>query len=103
MRILVDAVGQHAALVEAHIAGRCADQTAYGVFLHIFRHIEPHQFNAQSVGQLLGNLSLANAGWAREEIVADRLFRLSQTSAAEFDCARQRLNRFFLTEHNALQ
>jgi hypothetical protein len=38
--ILVDAVGQQAALVEADIAGRRADQPRDRVALHIFRHVE---------------------------------------------------------------
>ena len=45
VRVLVDAVGQHAALVKAHIAGRCADQARDGVLFHIFRHIKAQQFH----------------------------------------------------------
>ena len=47
MRMLVDAVGQQAALVEADIARRRADQARNRVALHIFRHVEAQQFDAE--------------------------------------------------------
>jgi hypothetical protein len=47
VRMLVDAVGEEPALVEADIAGRRADQPRYGVALHIFRHIEADQLDAE--------------------------------------------------------
>jgi len=47
MRMLVDAVGQQAALVEADIARGRADQARHGMALHIFRHVEADQFDAQ--------------------------------------------------------
>ena len=47
MRMLVDAVGQQAALVEADIAGRRADQARDRVALHIFRHVEAQQLDAE--------------------------------------------------------
>ena len=47
VRMLVDAVGQQAALVEADIAGRRADQPRDGVALHVFRHVEADQLDAE--------------------------------------------------------
>ena len=47
MRVLVDAVGQKPALVEADIAGRRADQAADRVALHVFRHVEAQQLDAE--------------------------------------------------------
>src|SRR6516225_5558953 len=47
VRMLVDAVGEQPALVEADIAGRRADQPRHGVALHIFRHVEADQLNAE--------------------------------------------------------
>ena len=62
VRMLVDAVGEQAALVEADIARRCADQPRDRVPLHVFRHVEADQLDAERGGQLLGHLGLADAG-----------------------------------------
>ena len=43
VRMLVDAVGQQAALVEADVARRRADQPRHGVPLHVLRHVEADQ------------------------------------------------------------
>nr|GFD08814.1 hypothetical protein [Tanacetum cinerariifolium] len=47
MRVLVHRIGEQTALVEADVAGRCADQPADRVTLHIFGHVEPLQRNAE--------------------------------------------------------
>ena len=62
VRMLVDAVGEQAALVEADIAGRRADQARDGVPLHVFRHVEADDLDAERRGELLGHLGLADAG-----------------------------------------
>ena len=62
MRMLVDAVGQQTALVETDIAGRRADQARDRVPLHVFRHVEADQFDAERQRQLLGDFGLADAG-----------------------------------------
>jgi hypothetical protein len=103
MRVLVDAVGQQPALVEADIARRRADQAADRVLLHVFRHVEAQQFHAERVGQLLGDLGLADAGGAGEEVVADGLFRLAQAGAGQLDRRGQRLDRLVLAEDHALE
>ena len=90
VRMLVDAVGQQAALVEADIARRRADQAGDRVPLHVFRHVEAQQLDAQRIGQLLGDLGLADAGRAGEQVVADRLFRLAQAGAGQLDRRGQR-------------
>jgi hypothetical protein len=40
VRMLIDAIGQQAALIEPDIAGRRADQPRDRVPLHVFRHVE---------------------------------------------------------------
>ena len=87
MRMLIDAVGQQPALVEADIAGRRADQPRNGVALHVFRHVEADQLDAERSRKLLGDLGLADAGRAREQITADRLFRFAQAGAGQLDRA----------------
>jgi hypothetical protein len=96
MRMLVDLVGQQAALVEADIAGRRADQPRDGVALHIFRHVEAQQFDAERRRQLLGDFGLADAGRAGEQIGADRLVGFAQAGTRQLDRRRQRLDRLFL-------
>ncbi len=39
-----------------------------GVPLHVFRHVEAQQFDAEHLGQLLGDLRLADAGRPGEEV-----------------------------------
>ena len=101
--MLVDAVGQEPALVEADVARRGADQPRDGVLLHVLRHVETEQLDAHQVGELARHLGLADAGGAREEIAADRFLGLAQAGAGELDGAGQRLDRLFLAEHQALQ
>ena len=78
MRRLVYGVRQQAALVEPDIARRRADQARDGMAFHIFRHVEAHQLDAERLGKLAGHLGLADTGWAGEQVVADRLFRLAK-------------------------
>ncbi len=103
MRMLINAVGQETALVEADITRRRADQAADGVALHVFRHVETDQLHAHDVGELFGDFSLADAGRTAEQIAADRLLRLTQARARELDRRRQRVDRSILTEHDALE
>src|SRR5712691_5550682 len=103
MRMLVDAVGQEPALVEADITGRRADQPRDGVPLHVFRHIEADQLDAHAGGQLLRHLGLADAGRAGEQIAADRLFRLAQSGASKLDRRRQRHDRLVLAVDDGLE
>ena len=47
VRRLVDRVGQQAALIEADVAGRRADQARHRVPLHVLRHVEAQEADAQ--------------------------------------------------------
>ncbi len=64
MRMLVDAVSEQSALVEADIAWRRADQARHGVPLHILAHVEAEQLDAQQKRELARDLGLADAGGA---------------------------------------
>ena len=64
MGMLVDAVGEEPALVEADIARRRADQARDRVLLHVLRHVEAQELDAHQRGELLGDLGLADAGGA---------------------------------------
>jgi hypothetical protein len=52
------------------------------VALHVFRHVEAQQFDAERGGELLGDFRLADAGGAREQVGADRLLRFAQPARA---------------------
>ena len=91
------------ALVEADIAGRRADQPAHRVPLHVFRHVEAQQLDAERRGKLLGDLGLADAGRAGEQVGADRLLGIAQAGAGELDGRGQRLDRLVLAVDDALQ
>src|SRR3546814_1590964 len=71
--------------------------------LHIFRHVEPLQRNAEQSRKLASNLCLADAGRAGEEIVADRLVGITQAGTAQLDRGTQHLDRLVLTEDDTLQ
>src|SRR5690606_1569740 len=103
MRRLADRAGQHAAMVEADIARRSAEQARHAVPLHVFRHVEAGQLHTHDVGKLTRHLGLADTRRAREEIAADRLFRLAQAGPRQLDRTRQRLDRLILSIDHALQ
>ena len=103
VRMLVDAVGQQAALIEADIAGRRADQPRDGVALHVFRHVEADQLDAERGGELAGDFGLADAGRTREQVGADRLLRLAQAGAGELDRRGDLLDRRVLAVDDPLQ
>ncbi len=73
------------------------------MLLHVFRHVEAQKLDAEVVGELLGHFGLADAGGAREQVVADRLLRLAQARARQLDRRRQRLDRLLLAEDHAFQ
>ncbi len=103
MRVLVHAIGQHAALVKPDIARRRADQTGNRVLFHVFRHVEADQFHAKRRGKLLCHLGLADARRPGEEVVADGLFRFAQAGTRQLDGRAERGDRLVLTEDHALE
>src|SRR5512146_17605 len=103
MRVLVDRVREEAALVVADRAWRRSDQPADGMALHIFGHIEPLKRDSEDECQLARNLGLADAGRAREEIIADRLVWIAKPGAAELDRRGELLDREVLAKDDSLQ
>ena len=77
--MLVDAVRQQAALIEADIAGRRTDEAADRVALHVLRHVEAEHLDPEQ--PRVGDLRLADAGRSGEQIGADRLVGIAQTRA----------------------
>ena len=85
VRVLVDAVGQHATLIKPNIAGRGTNQAADCVLFHVFRHIKAQHFHTKRIRKLFGNLGFTDASWSREQVIADWFFRLTQASTRQFD------------------
>ena len=73
MRVLRDRLGEEAALVEADIARRGADQARDGVALHVLRHVEADELDAEHDRELARDLGLADSGGTREQEAARRL------------------------------
>ena len=103
VRMLIDRIGQQAALIVADIARGRTDQPADRMPFHIFGHVEPLERDSQDRRQLARDLGLAHAGRAGEQIVADRLVRIAQARTAELDRGRHLLDRLVLPEHDPLE
>ena len=75
-------LGQYAAFLIAHIAGRRADQPGHGVLLHELGHVDADHgvlVVEQVGGERLGQLGLADAGRPEEQERADGTGRVLQT------------------------
>jgi len=103
MRLLGDGFREQAALVEAHVARRCTDQTRYGVALHVLGHVETYQFDPQSLGQLARSFGFTDAGRPCKQERANRFVGGLETGTGKLDRRRQRINRCVLTEHGHSQ
>src|SRR3546814_9087770 len=89
VRMLIDRVGEEPALVEADVARRRADQPRYRVALHVFRHVEAGQLDAERQRKLARRLGLADAGRAGEQVAADRLLRLTDRESTRLNSSHQ--------------
>ena len=85
MRMLVDLLGQQAALVEADVARRRADQARDRMPFHVLGHVEADQLEAEHPRQLPRHLGLADARWAGEQEAADRFLVGSKPGAIHLD------------------
>ena len=83
-------VDQQAALLEADVAGRRADQPRHRVLLHVLAHVVADELVAEMHRELLGQLGLADAGRAGEQEAAGRTIRLPEAGARALDRARDR-------------
>ena len=80
--MLADGVDEQAALLEADVAGRRADQPRHGVLLHVLAHVEADELVAELHRQLLGELGLADAGRSGEQEAAGRPIGLARARRA---------------------
>ena len=98
VRMLGDGLGEQAALVEADVARRRADETRHRVALHVLRHVEAQELHAHDERELARDFGLADAGGAGEQEAADRLALIAQARARHLDGGGQRLDRLVLPE-----
>ncbi len=71
--------------------------------LHILRHIEAYEFNAERMRKLACCLCFADAGRAREKIATNWFFMVAQPSTREFDRGGQRCDSLVLPIDDAFQ
>ena len=99
-------LGELAALLVAHVAGRRADQLRDAVLLHIFRHVDAdHGFFAAEyrLGYRLGQLGLAHARGPEEQEGADGPARILEACAASLHRPGHRADRLVLADHALVQ
>jgi len=102
MRMLGHGIGQQAALIETHIAGRRPDQARDSVALHVFRHVEADQLETERFRQLAAGFGLADTGRTREQEAGYRLLAHLEPGTRELDGSRQRIHGRSLTKHHLL-
>ena len=74
-------LGELPTLVEAHIAGRRADQASHRMLLHVFAHVDTNQSGVtvkQKLRKRLGQLRFSDPGWAEKQERTVRLVRVSE-------------------------
>ena len=83
-------VDEQAALLEADVSGRRADQPGHRVLLHVLAHVVADELVAEMKRELLGELGLADAGRAGEQEAAGRPIGLAEAGARALDRAGDR-------------
>ena len=86
----------------ADVAGRCADQPAHGVLLHVLRHVDAHHgliAVEQAVGQCFGQLRFAHTGRSEEQEAGDGAVGIAQTGSGTLDGIGDGSHRLVLADH----
>ena len=99
--LAADRLGQLAALVEADVAGRRADEAADVVALHELAHVDLDErvlAAEHELGERLGELRLPDAGRAEEDERADRALRVLEAGAGAADGLGDDLDRLLLAD-----
>ena len=103
VRVRADRVDQQAALLEADVAGRRADQPRDRVLLHVLAHVEADEFVAELQRELLRQLGLADPGRPGEQEAARGALGRAQAGARPLDGLGDQVDRLVLAEHHALE
>src|SRR5207237_3757537 len=99
--LAADRLGQLAALVEADIAGRGADEAADVVALHELAHVDLDErvlAAEHDLGKRLCELRLPDAGRAEEDERADRSLGILEPRSSPADGLRDDLDRLLLAD-----
>src|SRR5260221_3496319 len=99
-------LGQLAALLVAHVAGRRTDQTRDAVLLHVLRHVETNEcplIVEQKFGECPRQLGLPDAGWPQEEETGQGAIGVLQSCPCTTDRIGDRLHRLLLSHHTLVQ
>ena len=94
-------LGELAALLEADVARRRADEPGDGVLLHVLGHVDPDHrplVVEQELGERPRELGLADAGRAQEQERADGPVRIGQAGAGAAHGVRDRPERLRLAD-----
>src|SRR4029077_12255536 len=100
----VDGLGELAALMEADVARRRADQPGHGVSFLVFAHVDADHgvvVVEQELRQRASQLGLADTGRAEEQERPDRPVFVRQTGPAAPDRPGHRADRLVLADHAA--
>ena len=93
-------------LLIANIAGRRSNQAGYGIFFHIFAHVDTHHIVfvvEQSRCQGFGQFRLAHAGGAQEQERADGLARILDPRLGADDGLADLGDALVLADHSPVQ
>mmetsp|Transcript_4321 Transcript_4321/g.10665 ORF Transcript_4321/g.10665 Transcript_4321/m.10665 type:complete len:613 (+) Transcript_4321:595-2433(+) len=98
-------LGQLAALLVAHVAGRGAGEARHRVLLHVLAHVDAHHalLVEELLRERLGQLGLAHAGTTAEEEAAQRLVAAAESGAAAHDGLRHGAHRLVLAHHTLVK
>ena len=91
VRTAADCLCELTALIIADIAGRRSDKTRYGIFLHVFAHIDSYHIVLvieERFRKSLCKLCLADARRTEEEERTDRSARVFYTCTRTQNCIR---------------
>ena len=102
VRMLAHRIHQQAALLEAHVARRSANQPRHRVLLHVLAHVEARELVAQVNGELRASSVLPTpVGPVNRKQPAGRS-GMPRPARDALDRARHQRHGFFLAEHDAL-
>ena len=99
-------LGQLAALLVTHIAGRRTDQARDGVLLHVLGHVDTHHgvlVTEHGLSQRLAQLGLAHARGTQEQEGADGPLGVLQTHTAAADGLGHRVDGLVLPHHTLVE
>ena len=106
IRLAAHGLGQVAALLVAHVAGRRADQAGHGMLLHELAHVDADEVLLaveQEARQRLAQLGLAHAGGAEEQERTRGAVRVTQARARTADGVGHGGDGLFLAHHALVQ